>query len=100
MDAAAELALQRAARSRTDGLDHLPAGAHDDALLRLALHPDQRAHDDLVRTRPLELLDEHLDRVWQLVEGPPDGGLAHQLGDQQLGRLIASAALVEEKRRL
>src|SRR5439155_10787993 len=100
MDAAAELALQRAAGGRADGLDHLPAGAHDDALLRLALHPDQRAYDDLVRTRPLELLDEHLHRVWQLMKGPPDGGLAHQLRDQQLRRLVAGAALMEEKRRL
>src|SRR5689334_14130697 len=56
VDAGAELALQLLAGGRADRLDHAPAGADQDALLRLGLDPDDRAHGDQVRAPLLDLL--------------------------------------------
>src|SRR3954466_7222805 len=58
--AAAELALELLARGGPDRLDHPPAGADQDPLLRLRLDPHERA-DDRDLAAVLDLVDLHLD---------------------------------------
>src|SRR5436190_13754793 len=59
--ARAELALELLARRRADRLDHPPAGADQDPLLRLGLDPDERA-DDRDLAAVVDLVDLDLDR--------------------------------------
>ena len=83
--ARAELALELAPRGGADRLDHPPAGADEDALLRLGLDPHAARGPTVRSSRALlELLDDDLDGVRDLLEGAPQDLLADELGEQHV----------------
>src|ERR1700722_20354754 len=94
---AAHRSLELAPACHADRLDHAPVRADQDPLLEVALDPDQRPHAHQVLAPLFDLLHDHLDGVWQLLEGAPDHGLSDQLRQQQLGRLIAARIRRVEK---
>src|SRR6478752_4977093 len=73
--APAELALELLACGRPDGLDHPPARADQDPLLRLGLDPHERP-DDRDVAAIVDLVDLDLDRVRDLLEGAAQDLLA------------------------
>ena len=83
-----------------DRLDHPPAGADQDALLRLGLDPHERAHEGQAVLALLDLVDHDLDGVRDLLEGAPQHLLAHELGQQHLARLVGALLGREEERAL
>ena len=72
----------RAASSHADRLDHAPAAADQDALLRLGLDQHARASTRNLPSLLLDVLDLDLDRVRNLLAGADQDLLAHQLGQQ------------------
>src|SRR4029079_9437694 len=92
-----QLARELAARGRPDGLDHLAAGADEDALLGLRLDPDERADDREVDADVLDVLDDHLDGVRDLLERPPQHLLADELGQMHLEWLVPRVLIREEE---
>src|SRR5205085_7685769 len=93
-----ELALELAARGDADGLDHAPALADHDSLLRRGLDPDQRADHREPVARLVDVVEDDLYGVRELLEGPAQDGLADELGEQNTQRLIGARALLEEER--
>src|SRR4051812_28192937 len=89
VDPGPEVALELLARGGPDRADHLAAGADEDALLRLGLHPRAGVDDREVVARVVDLLDDDLDRVRDLLEGPAQDLLADELGEVHVGRQVA-----------
>ena len=61
------------------------------------LDPDERAHGPQAVVALLDVLDDDLDRVRDLLEGPPQHLLADELGQQHVQRLVR--ALLRRKRK-
>ena len=97
---AAELALDRAPRAGPDRLDHAPAGADQDALLRLGLDQHHRLEPNQIRRCCSIVLDLDLDRVRHLLTRPGQDLLAYQLGEHHRLGLIRALTRLEVERAL
>ena len=80
MDLGAEVALELFAGGGADGADHLAAGADEDALLGLGLHPGLGEDDGQALALGVDLLDDDLDGVRDLLERPAQDLLAVATG--------------------
>jgi hypothetical protein len=81
VDSGAELSLDRAAGRRANRLDHAPAGADQDALLRLGFGEDHAVDPDQLGLLPIDRFDLDLDRVGKLLPSAREHLLADQLGE-------------------
>ena len=75
-----------------------PAGADEDALLALGLDPHERADHGQAVVALLEVVDDDLDGVRDLLEGPPQDLLAHELGQQHVLADVRAVLRREEER--